>query len=136
MAHAGVNGMLRGELATATGCNAETIRYYEKIGLLPPPTRTAKGYRVYAPAHARRLRFIARARDLGFAIADIRALLEMVDGGVQTCAEVAQRSQAQLDEVRAKIADLQRVEAVLADMVARCSGAEVPDCAVIEALSA
>lgn len=133
--HVSGKGVQRGELAKRTGCNLETIRYYEKIGLMPDPPRGASGYRVYDESHVRRLRFILRARELGFAIEEIRGLLLLVDGGSQTCAEVKVRTEKHLADVRAKIADLRRVERVLATTAASCSGDDVPECPVLEALA-
>lgn len=100
-------GLQRGEMARRTGCNLETIRYYEKIGLLSEPPRSAKGYRICDETHIRRLRFIMRGRELGFAIEDIRGLLDLVDGGTQTCAEVKAKTEHHLSDARVKIADLQ-----------------------------
>jgi MerR family mercuric resistance operon transcriptional regulator len=134
--HVSGKGLQRAELARRTGCNLETIRYYEKIGMMPDPPRTGTGYRVYDGGHVSRLRFILRARELGFAIAEVRGLLDLVDGGTQTCAEVKERTELHLADVRAKIADLGRIEAVLAATAAQCSGDEVPDCPVLNALSA
>lgn len=128
-------GLTRGDLARATGCHIETIRYYEKAGLLPEPPRTGAGYRVYSAAHAGRLRFILRARDLGFAMEDIRGLLGLDDGTAPSCAEVRERTERHLADIRAKIADLRRMEAVLSATAARCSGAEVSDCPVLEAIA-
>jgi len=125
----------RAELARRTGCNLETIRYYEKIGMMPDPPRTASGYRVYDDAHVSRLRFILRARELGFSIEQIRGLLDLVDGGTQTCAEVKERTELHLADVRAKIADLKRIENVLAETAEQCSGEDVPECPVLEALA-
>jgi MerR family mercuric resistance operon transcriptional regulator len=125
----------RAKLAERTGCNLETIRYYEKIGMMRDPPRTASGYRVYDESDVRRLRFILRARELGFAIEEIRGLLELVDGGTQTCAEVKERTQRHLADVRAKIADLRRIERVLATTASLCSGEDVPECPVLDALT-
>lgn len=125
----------RGELARRTGCNSETIRYYEKIGMLPDPPRTAAGYRQYDDGHVARLRFIRRARELGFALDEVRGLLGLMDAGAQTCAEVKERTERHLAEVRAKIADLRRIERVLARTAAQCSGDDAPDCPVLDALA-
>lgn len=127
--------MRRAALARRTGCNLETIRYYEKIGMMPEPPRTEAGYRVYDDRHVERLRFILRARELGFSLDDIRGLLSLVDRGTQTCAEVKERTERHLADVREKIADLKRIERVLADTAAQCSGDELPDCPVLEALT-
>jgi len=129
-------GLHRAALARRTGCNLETIRYYEKIGMMPEPPRTEAGYRVYDDRHVERLRFILRARELGFSLDDIRGLLALVDRGTQTCAEVKERTERHLADVHEKIADLKRIERVLADTAAQCSGDEVPDCPVLEALTA
>ena len=80
--------MTRGELGSATGCNIETIRYYERIGLLPEPPRSPGGHRLYEEEHLRRLTFIRRSRELGFTLEEVRGLLRLVDGGLYTCAEV------------------------------------------------
>lgn len=133
--HVSAKGLKRGELAQQTGCNLETIRYYEKIGMMPDPPRTASGYRVYDETHVARLRFILRGRELGFSIEEIRGLLSLVDRGTQTCAEVQALTEQHLADVRAKIADLKRIEKVLADTAAQCSGEEVPECPVLEALA-
>ena len=132
--HASGKGLQRAELARRTGCNFETIRYYEKIGMMPDPPRTPAGYRVYDTKHVSRLKFILRARELGFSIEETRGLLDLVDGGDQTCAEVKERTERHLADVRAKIADLRRIEKVLSSTAARCSGEEVPDCPVLETL--
>lgn len=128
-------GMRRGELASRTGANLETVRYYEKIKLLPEPPRRPNGYRAYDGRHVQRLRFILRSRELGFSIEEIRGLLALVDAERQTCSEVKHRTELHLADVRAKIADLRRIERVLADTAAQCSGADVPDCPILEALA-
>ncbi|ALG92341.1 MULTISPECIES: MerR family transcriptional regulator [Rhodobacterales] len=133
--HESESSLTRGDLARATGCNIETIRYYEKTGLLPDPPRSAAGYRIYSAAHATRLRFILRARELGFSMEDIRGLMGLNDGAAPTCAEVKERTERHLADVRAKISDLRRIESVLAATASRCSGAEVPNCPVLDAIS-
>ena len=133
--HVSGRGLRRGQLAQQTGCNLETIRYYEKIAMMPAPPRTPAGYRIYGDSHVARLRFILRARELGFGIDEIRSLLALVDRGTQTCAEVKQLTERHLADVRARIADLKRIERVLAATAAKCSGEEVPDCPVLEALA-
>ncbi len=133
--HVSGKGLQRAELARRTGCNLETIRYYEKIGVLPDPPRSASGYRIYDEGHLSRLRFILRARDLGFTIEEIRGLLDLVDGGTQTCAEVKKRTERHLADVRAKITDLRRIEKVLAQTASKCSGEDVPECPIVNALT-
>ena len=125
----------RGAVAKLLDCNIETIRYYEKTGLLPDPPRTDAGYRIYSAAHATRLRFILRARELGFSMEDIRGLMGLEDGAAPTCAEVKERTERHLADVRARIADLRRIEAVLAATASRCSGAKVSDCPVLDAIT-
>lgn len=134
--HVVVRGLQRAALAKRTGCNLETVRYYEKIALMPEPPRTESGHRVYDGLHEQRLRFILRSRELGFGIEEIRDLLRLVDGGAHTCAGVREMTLHHLADVRAKIADLQRLARVLAKTVSACSGDEVPDCPVIDALAA
>ncbi|HEX9808792.1 MAG TPA: helix-turn-helix domain-containing protein [Alphaproteobacteria bacterium] len=125
-----------GTLSTRTGVNIETIRYYERIGLMPAPPRTEGGQRVYDAGHLKRLAFIRRSRELGFSLDDIRALLRLVDGGDYTCGEVHQMTLAHISDIRRKIADLRRMERVLKEMAAKCEGGDVPDCPILEALSA
>ncbi len=132
--HGSGKAMKRAQLARQTGCNLETIRYYEKISLMPDPPRTASGYRVYDESHVERLRFILRGRELGFSIDELRGLLSLVDQGTQTCAEVKLLTDQHLEDVRAKIKDLKRIEKVLAATAAQCSGEQVPECPVLEAL--
>lgn len=127
--------LMRAGLARETGCNLETIRYYEHIGVMPDPPRTAAGHRVYDDSHVDRLRFVMRMRELGFKLDEVRGFLALTDGGTQTCAEVQERTEAHLIGVRAKIADLQRIERVLAETAAQCSGKDVPVCPVLDALT-
>lgn len=126
----------RGRLAKRSGVNAETIRYYEKIGLLPEPPRSHGGHRIYGETHLRRLSFIRRGRQLGFPLDQIRGLLELVDGGHYTCAEIHQRTAAHLTEVQHRLADLRKMERVLRQMVAQCDDKLVPECPIIDALFA
>jgi len=133
--NSGVKSLRRVDLSRATGCNLETIRYYENIGILPAPPRSANGYRCYDQSHVSRLRFIIRSRDLGFSLKEISGLLALVDGGMQTCVEVQKFAQAHVKNVKNKIADLQLIEAALSETIAKCSGQKVPECAVIDALS-
>lgn len=124
----------RGELARRAGCKPETIRYYERIGLLPDPGRTDSGYRQYDSYHEQRLRFIVRGRALGFSIDDLKGLLDLVDRRVVTCAEVRSTAEKHLTAVRDKIADLERMECALDETIRLCSGADVPDCPLIDTL--
>jgi len=126
--------MTRGEVAKRTGCNPETVRYYEKIGLMPEPGRSKSGYRQYDPAHEDRLSFIIRSRELGFSIDDIKGLLDLVDRRAVSCADVKVIAQLHLEDIRRKLADLRGMERVLAETTRCCSGAEVPECPLIDTL--
>lgn len=127
-------GLAIGALAERSGVHIETIRYYERIGLLAAPPRTGGGHRVYDAAGLKRLTFIRRCRELGFALDEIRNLLGMVDGGC-TCGQVQQAARRHLAGIRSKIADLRRMEQTLAATEARCAGGATPHCPVIDALT-
>lgn len=129
-----MTSILIGALSEQTGCNIETIRYYEKIGLLPPPPRSSGGRRLYTHDHLKRLTFIRRSRQLGFHLDEIRELLDLVDGGSYTCEEVRQLTLTHANEVERKIADLQKMKNVLHEITSKCSGGKVPDCPIIDAL--
>jgi|SRR5688572_10159255 MerR family mercuric resistance operon transcriptional regulator len=132
--HAAVKRRKRGEVAEATGCNIETVRFYEKIGLLRPPKRTESGHRVYDEDDVSRLAFILRARELGFSIEELRGLLDLVDGGY-TCGQVRDLTVKHIDVIRRKIADLRKLERTMNRIVAQCDGGAVPDCPIVSALS-
>ncbi len=129
-----MTGLTIGKMSKRTGCNIETIRYYERIGIMPTPPRTAGGHRLYGQDHVKRLTFIRRGRELGFKLEEIRVLLRLVDGDDYTCGEVKSLTLDHAREVRRKIADLKKMERVLTKMAAECEGGEVPDCPIIEAL--
>lgn len=124
-----------GTLARKTGAKVETIRFYEKIGLLPPPGRTEGNYRSYEPAHLNRLSFIRRARDLGFSLEQIRALLALSDDGTRPCEAVDEIARRHLIEVDRKIADLSALRQELDRMLAQCGCGTVSECRIIETLS-
>ena len=123
-----------GSLSKGTGCNIETIRYYERIGLLPKPPRSPGGHRLYEEQHLKRLTFVRRCRELGFTLEEVRSFLGMVDGGNYTCADVKVLTLNHAGEVKRKIADLRRLEKVLRGMAEQCAGGEVPECPIIDAL--
>jgi MerR family mercuric resistance operon transcriptional regulator len=129
-----LEGMLIGELSRLTGVNIETIRYYEKIKMLQAPPRTEGGHRIYGPIETRMLAFIRRARELGFSLDEIRALLDLGGPGTASCADVRKVATRHLDDIRAKIGDLKKLERLLARTIARCSGNRVPDCPVLDIL--
>jgi len=123
-----------GEVSRRTGVNIETIRYYERVKVLPPPPRTRGGRRVYGREEKRVLTFIRRGRELGFSLEEIRALLGLDEPGKGSCAEVKEIASAHLASVRSKIADLRRLEGVLAEAVAQCTGDRAPVCPVLDIL--
>jgi len=123
-----------GELSRATGTNIETIRYYERIGLLPPPARTDANYRSYDGAHRARLSFVRHSRDLGFTIEEIRSLLDLSDHPDRDCGEADRIATRHLQQVEEKIAQLSLLRDELQRIVGRCRGGLAGDCRVIEAL--
>jgi MerR family mercuric resistance operon transcriptional regulator len=123
-----------GSLSKGTGCNIETIRYYERIGLFSEPLRSEGGRRMYGSGHLKRLGFIRRARDLGFTIQEIRALLRLVDERDQPCGEARDVAAGHLSDVRAKIASLRAMEQALKEMVAQCDSGAQSKCPLIETL--
>jgi MerR family mercuric resistance operon transcriptional regulator len=123
-----------GELSRRTGCNIETIRYYERIGLMPAPPRRGR-YRSYGPEDVGRLGFVRRARALGFTLDEVRALLALAAGGQASCADARDLAAAHLRDVRTRIADLKRMERVLADTVRACEAGDDARCPLIAALS-
>jgi len=109
-----------GEAAGRSGLTVETIRYYERIGIVPGPGRTAGGRRVYSAADVERLRFIRRCRDLGFPMADAKSLLALSEGGEEVCRTVRDLAHAHIRTMREKIEDLTKLKATLEAMVADC----------------
>jgi MerR family transcriptional regulator, mercuric resistance operon regulatory protein len=123
------------KLAEASGVHLETVRYYERIGLMPKPARTASNYRSYGEEHVKRLCFIRRAREIGFSIAGIKELLVLAEPGRASCAEVQSLTAAHLGEVRAKIADLHKLEIILSAALERCVVEPAPACPVLDMLA-
>ncbi len=123
-----------GSLSKKTDVNIETIRYYEKIGVMPQPQRSEGGNRLYDTEQVKRLLFIRRSRELGFPIEAIRELLNLVDKKAYTCAEIANLSQKHLDGVRSKIKDLLKIEGHMQDMLSQCNKNSMPECFIIDAL--
>lgn len=130
----GAENVSIGELSKHIGVNVETIRYYERIKMLPPPPRTANGRRVYGSAEKRALAFIRRSRDLGFTLQEIRALLALGGPERASCADVHKIASAHLVSVRNKLSDLAKLESILADTLARCSEGADSDCPVLNIL--
>lgn len=127
--------MTIGALAKLTGVPSKTIRYYEEIGLLPEPARGPNGYRRYDERALHRLRFVKRARDLGFGIDEVQELLALWDDPGRTSAEVKAVAQKHIGEVERKIEKLQEMRRTLMHLVHRCHGDERPDCPILEDLA-
>ena len=124
-----------GALATATGVKVETVRYYEKAGLIAPPARTEGNYRAYRPQDLERLRFIRRTRDLGFSLDEVRTMLDLANQGDRDCGSVDALATRHLDEVDRKIADLQSLRRELASVISSCAGGTVAECRILDAFS-
>jgi MerR family mercuric resistance operon transcriptional regulator len=125
-----------GELSRRTQCNIETIRYYERIGLLPQPRRTEGRFRRYNRDEVARLRFIRRSRPLGFTLDEVRGLIKLGEArSNQLRAEARRLVTAHVADIRAKIADLKEMERVLSAALCECEAGRRPGCPVIEVLS-
>lgn len=127
-------GLSIGRLSRDAGCNIETIRYYEKVGLLPAPPRTAGGHRLYTEDHVRRVGFIRRGRELGFSLDEVRVLLDLGDRSEYQCAKVKAITLDHLRSVKRKIKDLKRLERTLTALSNECPGESGPYCPIIDAL--
>jgi Cu(I)-responsive transcriptional regulator len=124
-----------GQLASQSGVKAETIRYYEKIGLLAPPARSAGNYRCYGARDVQRLDFVRRARELGFPLEQIQGLLALALDGEHDCATVDAAARAHVDAIERRIADLQALRQQLQELLRACPGGRVADCRVLRGLS-
>ena len=124
-----------GAAAAASGCHIETIRYYERIGLLPHPARSVSGYREYLPEEVDRLRFITRGRELGFSLEEIRSLLALSDDPTLSCRDVDQLARHHLADVRQRLRELRRIAQELERTIASCAGGKRGQCAILGALS-
>ena len=124
-----------GILAKRAASNIETIRFYEKIGVMPKPSRTEGGHRMYSPAHIERLIFIRRTRELGFTLEEVRALLRLSDGPETACGDVKAIAATHLIDIKDKIADLRAMKTVLAKLIQQCDEGKGRDCPIIETLS-
>lgn len=129
-----VTGISIGQLGKATGTAVETVRYYEKIGLLALPARTSGNYRSYGSVEVARLSFIRRARALGFGLQQIRNLLDLSDDRSRPCNEVDALARGQLAEVEQKIADLQSLRRELSGLIKQCRRGTIADCRILDAL--
>lgn len=124
-----------GDLARGTDTKVETIRYYERIGILPAPKRTAGNYRSYGPDHLSRLSFIRRARDLGFSLEEVRHLLSLSDQKNRSCSSVDAIARKHLEDIDRKIADLRSLRRELGSIIDGCGRGIIADCRIIETLS-
>jgi Hg(II)-responsive transcriptional regulator len=124
-----------GELAKRAGVNIETLRFYERRGLLPEPPRRESGYREYPSEDVRLIRFIKRAQELGFSLGEIKELLALRVQAGTTCTDVRERAQRKLSDVRQKIADLKAIERALRKLTASCTGrGPLTQCPILENL--
>ena len=128
------SGYAIGEMSRKTGVHIETIRYYERIGLMPKPDRTIGGNRQFNYNQLKRLSFVKKCRDLGFSLDEIRALLKMVDRDDFTCAEVHDMTMSHIANIERKLTDLKRLNRSLKEMSVQCSKGHLPECPIIETL--
>ncbi len=132
----GTKQMKIGELARATGTKVVTVRYYEKIGLLPEPGRSDGNYRDYGTTSLERLRFVRQCRELGFSLDQVRDLLALASDAARPCAEVDEITAVHLAEVERKIADLQALARQLRSISSSCSGGgTISNCRILDAIS-
>lgn len=124
-----------GHLARATATKVETVRYYERIGLLAAPGRTQGNYRAYGTEALSRLSFIRRARDLGFSIDQVRELLDLAAQGQRDCGSVDAMATGHLAEIDRKLADLAALRRELSTLISSCRGGAISDCRILEALA-
>ncbi len=130
-----MNDLRIGDLARATDTSVETIRWYEKQGLIPTPSRTSGNYRAYGEVDLAQLSFIRRARDLGFSLDQVRALLGLARDEAGDCASVDVLAQQHLDEIDRKIADLTALRSELSGLLASCKGGTIGKCRIIDTLA-
>ncbi|VAX08437.1 Transcriptional regulator, MerR family [hydrothermal vent metagenome] len=123
-----------GKLSKQAGCVVQTIRYYEKVGLLPKPHRSPRGHRLYNEDILNRLKFIIRTRQLGFNIKERRQFLELVDGGNYTCQKIRQKTLLHTQEIKRKIKDLKKMERELLKMTDKCNDGNGTDCSILATL--
>lgn len=124
-----------GEASAATGVSAKMIRHYESVGLIPQASRTFAGYRLYADADLHRLRFIRRARNLGFSMKQIETLLALWGNRERASSEVKALALAHAEELGAKILEMQAMQRTLVDLSRHCRGNQRPDCPILDDLA-
>ncbi len=130
-----MNSLKTGELAKQAGVNVETLRFYEREGLLVEPPRRASGYREYPPDTVQRIRFIQRAKELGFTLREIKGLLELRVDPETTCAEVKEHAAEKIADVKQKISDLKTIERALNELMNTCRGSgPIDECPILKHL--
>lgn len=130
-----MNGLRTSDVAKQADVNLETIRFYERKGLIPKPPRTTSGYRTFSPEMVRRVRFIRRAQELGFSLKEIKELLALRVDPATTCADVRQQAEAKVSDIDEKIRTLQSMKRVLTRLVATCpSRGTIRECPILDSL--
>ncbi|MFB6098951.1 MAG: Zn(2+)-responsive transcriptional regulator [Salinibacter sp.] len=131
-----MDGMTRSEVAEKAGVNPETLRYYEREALIPKPRRSDGGFRLYDDSYVERLRFIKRAKELGFTLAEIKDLLELRVDDEATCRDVKAQAEEKLEDVNEKIHDLERIREALSRLADACTGGGGPtsECPILDAM--
>lgn len=130
-----MEGLKVGEVARRAAVNLQTIHFYEREGLLPRPPRTASNYRMYSEVAVRRVRFIKRAQELGFALKDIKELLSLRATPGTRCTDIRQRTMAKLRDIDEKIGTLQAMQKALTKLIGECAGRRpITACSILEAL--
>jgi MerR family copper efflux transcriptional regulator len=130
-----MESLTSGELAGRCGVNLQTLRYYEREGLLPEPPRTAAGYRTFPPDSVTRVQFIKHAQALGFTLEEVKELLALRVDPMTTCADVQKRAEAKVADIERKIKRLEAIKAALTELAAACSGeGPASSCSLLEAL--
>lgn len=130
-----MTGLTIGQLGKATDTKVETVRYYERIGLLAAPGRTSANYRAYGADHLSRLSFIRRARDLGFSLDQVRALLDLASDHSRDCGSVDVLANEHMVEIDRKLADLTALRRELSALINSCKGGTISQCRIVEALA-
>jgi len=133
--HIARNGLKTGELAKQAGVNVETLRFYEREGLIPEPPRLSSGYREYPQETVRRIRFIQRAKELGFTLREIKGLLKLRVDPDTTCSVVREQAAEKIADVKKKISDLKKIQQALNKLMNSCRGnGPVDDCPILKHL--
>lgn len=128
--------LTRGDVAEQAAVHVETLRYYERRGLIPKPRRTATNYRIYSPDTIRLVRFVKRAQELGFALDEIKELLSLRATPNARCADIRRRAEAKMQDIDEKMRALRRMRRALSTLIEECAGERpITDCPILEALA-